>query len=470
MKVRLADLGRFDGMIDRRPYFALGLSLGVLKLGLDYSVATRLFERSWSPFDYAITGQWLFALSPQDRFFFRTMLLVAVPFMWCGVALTVRRLRSAGLPLFAVVLFFAPLPMNLIVFLVLSMLPPRSLVGDLGDEIDESWRSPQYARKQGMLEKAIPESHLWAAVMAIVLPLPFAIALIALCTRILQYYGWGVFVGIPFALPMISVILYGYHHPRSLADCLWLGMVWLGVAYGAVLVVAIEGIICLVMALPIAVPVVLLGSAVGYLIQARRLGSGETGQLLLLLVAALPAMIGAETVSSPEAPRFAVHTRVKVDAAPEQVWRHVIRFDPLPAPTSWIFRTGLAYPVRAEIDGRGVGAVRTCVFSTGPFIEPIEVWDEPRLLRFAVTSNPPPMREWNPFVEIHPPHLDGFLVAHRGEFRLAATADGRTLLEGTTWYEHHFWPAAYWRLWSDAIIHRIHHRVLEHIKQSAERG
>src|SRR5262249_3998340 len=137
-------------------------------------------------------------------------------------------------------------------------------------------------------------------------------------------------------------------------------------------------------------------------------------------------------------------------------------------PDDWAFRTGLAYPVRAQIEGQGTGAVRRCEFSTGPFIEPIEVWDEPRLLRFAVTSNPPPMQEWNPLAEIHPPHLDKFLVAHRGEFRLTELPGGRTLLEGTTWYQHHLWPAAYWRLWSDLIIHRIHRRVLDHIKRSAE--
>jgi hypothetical protein len=27
----------------------------------------------------------------------------------------------------------------------------------------------------------------------------------------------------------------------------------------------------------------------------------------------------------------------------------------------------------------------------------------------------------------------------------------------------------YWRLWSDAILHRIHGRVLRHIKAEAER-
>ncbi len=30
------------------------------------------------------------------------------------------------------------------------------------------------------------------------------------------------------------------------------------------------------------------------------------------------------------------------------------------------------------------------------------------------------------------------------------------------------WPVAYWQLWSDYIIHRIHTRVLNHIKRNAE--
>src|SRR5207245_959328 len=33
---------------------------------------------------------------------------------------------------------------------------------------------------------------------------------------------------------------------------------------------------------------------------------------------------------------------------------------------------------------------------------------------------------------------------------------GRTRLQGTTWYRHRMWPAGYWRLWCDAVVHRIH--------------
>jgi len=133
-----------------------------------------------------------------------------------------------------------------------------------------------------------------------------------------------------------------------------------------------------------------------------------------------------------------------------------------------IFRAGVAYPIRAHLDGVGPGAVRYCEFSTGPFVEPIEVWNEPALLRFRVTENPAPMHEWSPYANVLPKHLHGYFVSKQGQFRLTPLPGGRTLLEGTTWYRHGLWPAEYWRWWSDAIIHRIHLRVLRHIRTLAE--
>jgi len=69
-------------------------------------------------------------------------------------------------------------------------------------------------------------------------------------------------------------------------------------------------------------------------------------------------------------------------------------------PTEWIFRAGIAYPMRAEIVGNGQGAERRCVFSTGAFVEPIEVWDEPRRLKLQSLA---PMQEWTPYSHIEPP-------------------------------------------------------------------
>jgi len=163
-----------------------------------------------------------------------------------------------------------------------------------------------------------------------------------------------------------------------------------------------------------------------------------------------------------------VKSAIEVNAPPEVVWKKVVAFTEITPPKEMLFRVGIAYPIRAEITGHGPGAVRNCIFSTGPFVEPIEVWDEPRLLRFGVTSNPAPMQEWTPYAHIEPPHLHGYFVSEKGQFLLTPLAGGRTRLEGTTWYRHTMWPAAYWHLWSDYIIHRIHLRVLEHIRTEVE--
>jgi hypothetical protein len=146
----------------------------------------------------------------------------------------------------------------------------------------------------------------------------------------------------------------------------------------------------------------------------------------------------------------------------------VVNFGELDPPSEWFFHTGIAYPVRARLSGRGVGAVRYCEFSTGPFVEPITTWDEPRLLAFDVRSQPHAMKEWSPYKYVHAPHLDNSLRSKKGQFLMTELPGGKTRLEGTTWYELEMYPSLYWAIWSDASIHAIHMRVLEHVKRRAE--
>jgi len=229
---------------------------------------------------------------------------------------------------------------------------------------------------------------------------------------------------------------------------------------------AIEGLICLVMSMCLTVPLAILGGVVGYFMQASYYSNRVPPVLLLAL---LPLM-GFEKWESPEPVQFAVTSTVEIDAPVETVWQNVVSFSELPPVEDWIFRTGLAYPLRADIKGAGVGAVRHCVFSTGAFVEPITIWDEPRHLRFDVTQMPEPMEEWTFYQHIHPPHLDGYFQTTQGEFRLEPLPGGRTRLHGTTWYHNDLWPAHYWKWWSDRLIHRIHLRVLKHVKNLSERS
>ena len=116
-----------------------------------------------------------------------------------------------------------------------------------------------------------------------------------------------------------------------------------------------------------------------------------------------------------------------------------------------------------------MGAIRHCEFTTGDFVEPITVWDAPRRLAFDVVSQPDPMTELSFWRHVHPPHLaEQSLMSRRGEFRLVDLGGGRTRLEGRTWYTFAMHPQAYWTLWSDLAIHKIHRRVLEHVKRLSE--
>lgn len=159
-----------------------------------------------------------------------------------------------------------------------------------------------------------------------------------------------------------------------------------------------------------------------------------------------------------------VKTEIEIVAFPEKVWSHVIQFSELPPPREWIFHTGIAFPVRARIEGSGIVALRYCEFSTGAFIEPITTWDPPRRLAFDVREQPHAMQEWSLWGAIVPRHLDSYFQSVRGEFVLEEVKPGVVRLAGTTWYKNRMWPASYWNLWSDAIVHAIHMRVLEHIR------
>jgi len=233
----------------------------------------------------------------------------------------------------------------------------------------------------------------------------------------------------------------------------------------ALLMFALEGAVCLIMAAPLILPLGLLGGLIGKAIaHASRRPSAE----LLAAILALPLLAGAEALLVRASERV-VASAVEIDAPPEVVWDNVVDFPELTEPPAWYFSWGIACPQRARIVGRGVGATRYCEFTTGTFVEPITHWEQPRRLAFDVAEQPDPLFELTPYRYVHPPHLEHSLRSTHGEFLLIELPDGRTRLEGRTWYRLEMLPQWYWTIWSDALIHRIHERVLTHIKRLSER-
>ena len=511
--------------LGRVAYLAWGAGLFAVKYGLDSAIAWFGFGRPWLPWSYLTWpagGEEIFALEADERWMALAMLVASLPFILVGVQLTLRRLVSAGLPAWLVFVFFLPV-LNWIFFALLSVLPPRperyaamtgtrtagdgpgeaekgeSDAGPDDDDASAAYRPPAaeaipvesaagspfaanpFAATLGLTDEQRRQADAMAArnqegeaaeaiiwgVGAVMATTAIVLAMLVTGVYLLQSYGVGLFVAAPFGAGLFSVVIFGLRRRRPFWGCLLVVFATTAVAGAATLALAMEGAICLVMASPIILVVVIFGGLVGYLIQLRPWLMIEPARVPLTCLAVVPAVMLGEAAAPDAVPIREVRTAVTVDAPPEVVWERVVGFPPLPAVEEPLFLTGIAAPLSAEIDGTGVGAVRQCHFTTGTFVEPITVWDAPRRLAFDVTAQPAPMREWS-YTEIHPPHLHGFLVSRRGEFRLVALPDGRTRLVGTTWYSNDMAPQAYWGTWSDWIIHRVHERVLTHVRELAE--
>lgn len=469
MALRFRDLWRWDGRVGRRTYALVGVVSFAVKQIVDQVAAGHFFQRSVNVFgsDIPFFSYWaplggsarITYLTNSEAQFLATMLLIAMPFIWIGVSMTVRRLRDAGQPVWLTVLFFVPL-LNVLFFIALCGLPRR--------EVEKTREAAPWPSVRP-LDGVIPRNPVGAAILSIVLTAMLGLVFVLLGTRMVGGYGWSLFVGLPFCLGLFSVLLYSYHAPRDWWPYVQLSLLPVGLLGVLLIVVAVEGLICILMAAPLALLLAALGGSLGYFIQANHWRPRNSSVMLSIVLLVVPAMYGMERAASLEPPMFGVRTSIEVNAPPAHVWKQVVAFAEIAPPKEMLFRAGLTYPIRAEISGQGVGAVRHCIFSTGAFVEPIEVWDEPRLLRFGVTENPAPLNELTPYGHIEPAHLHGYFVSREGQFLLTALPNGGTRLEGTTWYQHTMWPAAYWHLWSDYIIHRIHLRVLNHIREAVER-
>jgi len=437
-----------DEPVGRRAYLLTGVGLMILKYALDAGAVWLATRQVWTPLDYFVPSMVL--REPKLKVFpwwlAVAMVVWSLPFLWIGVSMTLRRALDAGRSPWLALAFFVPI-VNYVVMALLAVSPSAG------------------RRPARMPADACPASlaTVARALLAAVVP---GVALVAIATLVLRSYVVAVFLGVPFVMGVVCAFVLNREEPRELSDTLRTAALSVTAGSIALLLFGMEGLICVVMALAPAIPLALAGALVGRFIALR---APDTALHAVVVVLALPGLAALESVA-PAAPVREVVSIVEVNAPPETVWRHVVTFGEIPEPPAWFFRAGIAYPVRAVIDGEGVGALRRCEFSTGAFVEPITVWDAPRRLSFDVTAQPDAMRELSPYRSVRPPHLDGAFRARRGEFRLVALPDGRTRLEGSTWYTLELAPGGYWRLWADLLVHAIHDRVLVHVKRLAEAG
>ena len=435
----------FESPVDRATYFRHGLALMVVKYVVDAAIIWIVAGIVWTPADYLSTGASFFhsRLKSAPPYLVQLLALWTLPFLWIGLTMSVRRAIDAGRSAWLSLLFFIP-GVNYAFMLLMSVLPSAPM-------------------KRPIPPARADEQRLPTALLSIAAGVVLGLAMLVSSVYVFRSYGASLFFGTPFVVGAITAYLFNRRYAASSGETHEVALATVAIIGVSAWTFGSEGAVCLLMALPLSFVLAMLGATVGRRIALRDGLSPANAALVVVLLPVAPFMDASVSNELRE-----VRSSIVIGAPPERVWESVIAFPPLPPPSELIFLAGIAYPVNAHLEGSGVGAIRYCEFSTGPFVEPITAWEPGRRLSFDVVRQPPPLRELSLYASISPPHLDGYFRARRGEFRLVRLADNRTRLEGSTWYELQIEPAAYWSVYADWMVGSIHHRVLEHVKTTVE--
>jgi len=275
----------------------------------------------------------------------------------------------------------------------------------------------------------------------------------------------------PFAMGVVTVYVAELKERQRILT--WIFLPWFPViaALLAMMLLLLEGLICVVLFAPLALVLATLGGVLGG-VSGRFIRShrAKTASLACVLVLPFLVMPWENQVLNTRDLRTVENT-IDIQAPAAVIWRNIervpaIRTDELPS--SWSHRIGFPNPVEATLSHEGVGGVRNATFTGGVlFLETIDVWEPEHRLSFTIRAQTDqiPATTLDEHVHVGGPYFDVL----RGEYRLEPLPNGTVRLHllsrhrlstDFNWYSH---------LWTDAIMSDLQKRILHVIKNRCER-
>lgn len=412
-------------------------------------------------FVYLVTHGPHFAGFPDALFWFQPLRTMSYPSYWVGifafililltdcalVALSFRRARVINGVEVMTVFMIVPV-FQMLGLLYFCLAPAHDIKTQINNEIFDS-------------SEEITDSTTKAALIGLLSGVGLCLATV-LTSVSLGLYGASLFLGAPFIIGITTSFIVNKKKIVSFGHTL--GIVCSALLFGsfALLGFAIEGFMCLIMASPI---IFLMGS-VGALL-GRSIAKMTYHRSTMMSLSLFPLMLVVELVSPPHS-HFESAESIDVAAPPAAVWDSVVHMGPIPDAPAIPFRWGLAYPMRGEIMGTGVGAIRRGIFSTGTAYERVTEWQPNYKLSFIVLSDPPSMNELMPYSHINTPHTQGYFRTRDARFTITPLANGKTRLTLATQHDLNLAPEPYWVPMAQWAIHANKVRVLRHFKDQAE--
>src|SRR5262249_30233276 len=226
-----------------------------------------------------------------------------------------------------------------------------------------------------------------------------------------------------------------------------------------------EGAICIVMSLPIMLPIASVGGILGGIRALKKPSTGLAAAMLPLVLSPLE-----RGLPTPRAPHR-LESSIAIAAPPAAVWEQVVEVPTITEAEqrpALYTRMGFPRPLSATIDRRAVGGVRRARFERGVlFLETVTDYQPQRRLRFTIaaqTDSIPP-RTLDSHVTIGGRYFD--VLA--GEYTIEPRSDGSVVLHMASELRVTTHFNFYSRLWVDSIMRSIQENILEVVRARAER-
>lgn len=214
-----------------------------------------------------------------------------------------------------------------------------------------------------------------------------------------------------------------------------------------------EGLVCVVMALPIILIAIWIGWAIGRSIRKDKKDTNikfTIAPLLIFLVANLLEIFSG----NPKVPA-SVSTSFILNNSPEKVYNSIIAVDTVDVETNLLQKIGLPTPRKCILTEAKVGGLRLCEFEEGTIVEEIKELVLNKYLRMDVIEcNLDRERHWLKFKE--------------DIYNIEDLTNGQTKITRTTTYTSTLKPRLYWEIMEGLTIKTEHDFVFRNLKKDVE--
>jgi hypothetical protein len=147
----------------------------------------------------------------------------------------------------------------------------------------------------------------------------------------------------------------------------WGSIITAAIILTAMVIPGLSGLLCIVMTLPIVVPLIFAGYIISHLMKRYKI-IRSTNKFSVLLIPLIPFLLGAPAehfFKKDKIEIVEVRTEKIYNYTPEQVYDAIKSVDTLVAEKPYLMQFDLPIPTKCVLEKEEVGGLRTCYFRSG---------------------------------------------------------------------------------------------------------